>query len=150
MYRLNQAGKFNVPYGGGEREPSALWRTGILTEASAVLKNAELRAADFEVVLEEAGPGDVVYCDPTYTVTHDQNGFIRYNNRNFSWADQERLAKAASRASRRNATVIVSNAHHREIRRLFKTAAFETLARFSALCPDPSRRRTVLEYLITL
>jgi DNA adenine methylase len=150
MYRLNRDGKFNVPYGGGEREPSMLWRTGILREASAALKNAELREADFETALEQAGPGDVVYCDPTYTVTHDQDGFIRYNNRNFSWADQERLAKAASRASRRNATIIISNAHHPEIRRLYTRATFETLARFSTLCPDPSRRRSVLEYLITL
>jgi DNA adenine methylase len=150
MYRLNRAGKFNVPYGGGEREPSVLWQRDILKEASAALKNAELREADFETALEQAGPGDVVYCDPTYTVTHDQDGFVRYNNRNFSWADQERLAKAASRASRRNATIMISNAHHREIRRLYRTATFETLARFSTLCPDPSRRRTVLEYLITL
>ena len=150
MYRLNHAGRFNVPYGGGEREPSVLWRTAVLKEASGALKSAELREADFETALERAGRVDVVYCDPTYTVTHDQDGFVRYNNRNFSWADQERLAKAASQASRRGVAVIISNAHHKEIRKLYKTATFETLVRVSTLCPDPSCRRTVLEYLITL
>jgi DNA adenine methylase len=101
-------------------------------------------------LLDQAANGDVAYCDPTYTVTHDQNGFIRYNERNFSWPDQERLANAAMRAAKRGATVIVSNAHHIEIARLYKGAKFETLARPSTLSPDPSRRRTVWELLIIL
>jgi DNA adenine methylase len=91
-----------------------------------------------------------VYCDATYTVAHDQNGFVRYNERNFSWSDQERLARAAARAGRRGATVIVSNAHHHEIKKIYRNATFQTLTGQSTLSADPSRRRTVHEYLIVL
>ena len=150
MYRVNVDGEFNVPYGGGERTPAILWETSILRDAAAALKGVALVKSDFEAVLDSAAAGDVAYCDPTYTVTHDQNGFIRYNERNFSWSDQERLAKAAFCAARRGAGVIVSNAHHREVRKLYRNARFETLARHSALSPEPSKRRVVKEYLIAL
>jgi DNA adenine methylase len=150
MYRVNVHGEFNVPYGGGKRTPAILWETSILRNAAAALKGVALLESDFEAVLDSAAGGDVVYCDPTYTVTHDQNGFVRYNERNFSWSDQERLAKTAFRAAQRGAGVIVSNAHHREVRKLYRNARFETLARHSALSPAPSKRRVVKEYLIVL
>lgn len=76
MYRLNRFGKFNVPYG-GERTPEALWRDALIDSASRALAAADLRVSDFEPLMNQAGPGDVVYCDPTYTVTHNNNGFIR-------------------------------------------------------------------------
>jgi len=150
MYRVNKRGDFNVPYGGGHRTPNMLLETTILEDASAALNRAELKQGDFEAVINAARRGDVVYCDPTYTVTHDQNGFVRYNERNFSWSDQERLAKAAMRAGRRGATVIVSNAHHKEIRKIYRNANFQTLTRQSTLSADPSKRRIVREYLIVL
>src|SRR2546427_5998753 len=148
MYRLNRKGEFNVPFGGGERKPDVLWRTSLLKDASVALRGADLCACDFEFVINAARAGDVVYCDPTYTVTHDNNGFKRYNEKNFSWEDQERLAKAAVRATRRGASVLVSNAHHFEIFRLYRGAQFLSLARPSTLSADPDKRREVSEYLI--
>jgi len=106
IYRLNRRGEFNVPYGGGKRTPSSLWKNNLLRDASNVLKRSRLLVADFEDVIERASQGDVVYCDPTYTVAHENNGFLRYNERNFSWEDQKRLSKAARRAVNRGATVI--------------------------------------------
>jgi len=148
MYRLNRRGKFNVPYGGGERKPDVLWKTSLLRGASAALRGTDLCTCDFEFVLDAARAGDVVYCDPTYTVTHNNNGFRRYNEKNFSWEDQERLAKAAARATRRGASVLVSNAHHFEIFRLYRGSQFLSLARPSTLSADPSKRREVTEFLI--
>jgi DNA adenine methylase len=148
MYRLNRNGIFNVPFGGGERGPDALWQTDCLMKASCALQKADIRSGDFELSVDLANAGDVVYCDPTYTVTHDQNGFIRYNENNFSWADQERLAKAARRATARGAAVIISNAHHKEVRKLYRRATFLTLKRHSSLSTDPLMRRPVKEYLI--
>jgi DNA adenine methylase len=150
IYRLNRFGKFNVPYGGGERTAAPLLKTAILDRASAALKVAELRHGDFETSLEVARRGDVVYCDPTYTVAHDNNGFVRYNERNFSWSDQERLCRSAWTACRRGVTVIVSNAHHPGVQSLYSGAEIETLQRISAVSPDPTKRRLVKEYLIQL
>ena len=122
----------------------------MLRDASSAIQNTELQHDDFEILLNSARAGDVVYCDPTYTVTHDSNGFIRYNERNFSWADQERLAAAAARAKRRGATTIVSNAHHSEIKKIYRHAELRKLSRWSTLSADPSKRRLVHEYLAIL
>jgi DNA adenine methylase len=150
IYRLNLNGKFNVPYGGGERTPAVLWERTLLKNASEALASAELRETDFELVIDLAKKGDVVYCDPTYTVAHDCNGFVRYNERNFSWADQIRLADAARRARQRGAVVIISNANHRTIRRLYPEASFNVLQRLSLVSPDVTKRRSVQELLVRL
>jgi len=150
VYRLNSQGKFNVPYGGGERTPNLLWEQGILRSASKVLARATIQHSDFEPMLDRATRGDVIYCDPTYTVTHDLNGFIRYNETNFSWADQVRLATAAKEAARRGVMVIVSNAHHRAVRALYSSATAKVLERRSLISRDPAKRRVVEEYLFIL
>lgn len=150
VYRLNLEGRFNVPYGGGERTPAILWQTDILAHAARALRKAQLKVSDFESILNQARTGDVAYCDPTYTVAHDNNGFVRYNERNFSWSDQKRLAAAAAAATRRGATVIISNAHHASIRELYPAAQFITLTRISRITPKASHRRPVDELLIAL
>jgi DNA adenine methylase len=136
IYRLNLEGRFNVPYGGGERTPAILWETEILEHAACALRKAQLKVSDFEPILNLAQIGDVAYCDPTYTVAHDNNGFVRYN--------------VAGAATRRGATVIISNAHHASIRELYPAAQFITLTRISTITPKVSLRRPVDELLITL
>ncbi len=146
IYRVNSFGQFNVPYG-GQRTPADLHESDILLEAARAMKKARFRRVDFEVAVSEAERGDVIYCDPTYTVTHDNNCFIRYNERNFSWADQERLVRVANLAVGRGVAVIVSNAHHPKIRDLYQGWRSRTLTRYSAVSPDPERRKKVAEYL---
>jgi DNA adenine methylase len=150
MYRLNASGEFNVPYGGGERTTACLWSGDLLTDAAAVLADVDLRVSDFEAVMDEATEGDVVYCDPTYTVAHENNGFIRYNERNFSWSDQQRLARACKRAAGRGAMVVVSNAYHSSIAKLYPGAARKKVERKSLVSREIAGRRIVHEYLLTL
>jgi DNA adenine methylase len=147
MYRLNRQGQFNVPFGGGQRTPAPLWRDRLLAEASSALEGAVIRVADFEETLAEAGAGDLVYCDPTYTVAHNNNGFVRYNERNFSWADQKRLARVCSEAAGRGAFVLVSNAVHDEIEALYPNAELLTVSRWSRLSPRPHKRQRTSEAL---
>ena len=146
MYRLNGQGDFNVPFG-RERTPEILWERCLVHNASVALQGAQIVQSDFESALDEATSGDVVYCDPTYTVTHEHNGFVRYNESNFSWADQERLALAARRAARRGATVLVSNAYHTSVLKLFSPPKSIVLHRPSCVSRDPGARLLVHEYL---
>jgi len=150
MYRLNSNGQFNVPFGGGQRTPAPLWERDLLKNASDALHGITIMCADFEQTINMAGAGDVIYCDPTYTVTHDRNAFVRYNEKNFSWADQKRLAKAAKAAVVRGATVLVSNAHHSSIRELYLDAQVRHLKRRSLVSTDPAKRCEVREYLFIM
>ncbi len=147
MYRLNRQGEFNVPFGGGERTPAPLWEAGLIADAAKALRYCELRTSDFEDPLAEARSGDLVYCDPTYTVAHNNNGFIRYNEKNFSWADQKRLAGCCQDAAHRGAMVIVSNALHPEVFELFAPPVYSVVTRSSRLCPQPEHRMPAEEYL---
>ena len=88
MYRVNSENEFNVPYGYNGRTLDTLWENKLLRNAATALRHARLRACDFEETLNDAGRKDLVYCDPTYTVMHNNNGFVRYNEANFSWDDQ--------------------------------------------------------------
>ena len=147
MYRLNRQGHFNVPFGGGERTTAPLWKYGLLRSAASALRSARLCAIDFEEALSAAGEGDLVYCDPTYTVAHNNNGFVRYNERNFSWDDQKRLARSCRQAARRGAVVLVSNACHDEVLRVFDPPEHLVVSRPSRLCPQIEHRRTTDEFV---
>lgn len=150
IYRLNSAGHFNVPFGGGARTPSRLWEQKLLGKASAILAQAQIRRIDFELALAKAGTGDVVYCDPTYTVAHDRNGFVRYNEHNFCWADQIRLSRACFAAAKRGATVLISNAYHRSIKALYVGARSIVYERRSLVSPRPVDRRLVREFVFMI
>jgi DNA adenine methylase len=87
IYRVNVNGMFNVPIGG---KTSVLLDTDDFTATARALRRATLRPGDFEHLIERATAGDLVFADPPYTVRHNNNGFVRYNEKMFSWADQER------------------------------------------------------------
>ena len=150
MYRVNRSGAFNVPFGGGERKPDPLWNEGLLLSASKALSAIEITCNDFEISMQRAQKGDLVYCDPTYTVSHNNNGFIRYNESNFRWDDQVRLARACSALRARGVTVIVSNAFHGDVLQLYSDAEAREVGRLSLLCPDGGKRKHTSEYLFIL
>jgi DNA adenine methylase len=148
IYRLNKRGDFNVPFGG--RSTAILWERNILHRAADALRGAGIMHCDFANLLRAATVGDVIFCDPTYTVAHDNNGFVRYNERNFSWLDQVRLAKEAMAARTRGATVLISNAHHNSVRQLYAQERVRLFHRPSTVSKAPVGRRSVTEYLFLL
>jgi DNA adenine methylase len=150
IYRLNSKGEFNVPYGGGIRTPEPLWKNDLISLASIALKGVDFLVTDFEAILDMAGIGDVVYCDPTYTTSHNNNGFIRYNEKNFSWNDQERLALKSIEACKRGSCVIVSNASYPPLCNLYHPFSPIELKRKSLVSRKTEARREVTEYLFIL
>lgn len=150
IYRLNRQGRFNVPYNGGMRGTDRLWRTDILLQAARALRKARLATGDFSVALDLAGAGDLVYCDPAYTVAHNNNCFVRYNESNFRWADQIRLASAAESAVKRGASVLVTNADNHSVISLYRDWPIFRLVRRSSVSPDPAKRRLTTELVVIL
>jgi DNA adenine methylase len=145
IYRRNLAGKFNVPYGYKTHlDPCDRER---IREASAVLAKTSLRCCDFEAAVRNARDGDVVYLDPPYTVAHQNNGFVKYNAKIFSWSDQERLARVARDLCARGCTVIVSNADHPSIVNLYLDFKIIRVARPSNISAKASSRISVTECL---
>ncbi|MCL6638957.1 MAG: DNA adenine methylase [Firmicutes bacterium] len=117
LWRVNRQGRHNVPFGAYKNprflDPPALYA------ASRALKGAFLQAADFEIALEQARPGDFIYCDPPYHPLSATAHFRSYTAESFSARDQERLAAMFGELDRRGCLVMASNSDTPFIRGLY-------------------------------
>lgn len=148
IHRVNLRGEFNVPY--GHKTHLECVDNNLLLGASIALQNATLQIGDFEAVTADAKNGDLVYFDPPYTVAHANNGFIKYNEHIFSWADQQRLACHAKKLAKRGCHVLVSNADHASISALYGNAKRLVLERHSVIAASREHRRRITENLFIL
>lgn len=147
IYRVNSKGKFNVPKG---TKNSVIFETDNFRDISKLLSSADLRASDFEVLIDEAYQDDLIFADPPYTVRHNKNGFIKYNENLFSWSDQIRLADSLWRAKKRGAKIISTNANHQSIQEIYQDRGFEfkIISRYSSISADPQKRSKFEELVI--
>ena len=112
LYRVNLKGEFNVPKG---TKDTVVLLTDNFVKVSEALHAAEIKCQDFEATIDSAGDGDFLFVDPPYTVAHNNNGFIKYNQNLFKWEDQLRLRDSLERAVVRGAYVLVTNAAHKSV-----------------------------------
>lgn len=138
LYRVNFKGEFNVPIG---TRSSVVFDSDNFDEVASVLENAHLICSDFEPIIDSCNEGDFVFVDPPYTTQHNMNGFRRYNERLFSWTDQERLRNAVVRAKDRGACVAVLNADHSSLRALYSgIGEYISVERMSLLAGNDKKR----------
>jgi DNA adenine methylase len=144
---VNLRGQFNVPKGTKER---VVLNTDDFEKTCALLKNATLLPSDFEPVISGAGEGDLIFADPPYITGHSNNGFVKYNERLFSWADQIRLRDSLLKAAGRGAFVLTTNANTGPIKRLYGPP-FKILiaSRASVIASNPDYRGTSTELIIS-
>jgi len=146
LYRVNRKGAFNVPIG---TKSSVLLSSDTWDQVAESLQSAQLLTGDFEDVIDQARKGDLIFADPPYTIKHNHNGFVKYNESLFSWPDQERLGSALWRAEKRGAAIIATNANHDSVRALYKGKfKLTTMERNSVLSGDPVFRGKFQELLI--
>jgi DNA adenine methylase len=120
LYRENLRGQFNVPKG---TKDQVLFPDDDFQGLGRLLKRAEISCSDFEHQINRAKPGDFVFVDPPYTVKHNNNGFLKYNETIFSWIDQVRLANAVRRRSECGANFLITNAFHQSLIDLYREFA---------------------------
>ncbi len=148
LYRVNLDGKFNVPRG---TKNNVLLDTDNFEMVAERLKKGTILCQDFEETLAIAGDGDFVFIDPPYTVKHNLNGFLKYNEKIFCWEDQERLKEAVSSAVNRGAMVTMTNADHKSIRSLYTgMCKIEKIKRYSVIAGGSSHRGVISEVLMRM
>ena len=147
LYRVNLNGDFNVPIGSKTRVnlPSDNFLA-----VSKMLENSKIVRQDFEVTIGHANRHAFIFADPPYTVKHNTNNFVKYNENIFSWGDQERLHECLERARRRGVRVILCNADHESIRTLYRRHwTLKRVTRPSVLAASATDRAAVSELVIT-
>jgi DNA adenine methylase len=147
LYRVNRQGLFNVPKG---TKDTVELDTDDFALVAKALQGASILCSDFEAQIDKALAGDVVFADPPYTVRHQYNGFVKYNEKLFSWDDQIRLRDSLLRAKTRGVSVLLTNADHESVRDLYSSSfRIDEVARFSAISSSASTRGNYAELLIT-
>ena len=145
LYRVNKNGEFNVPYG-APKTSSPMDEVNLRACSDALRQSGiVLKSGDFEDVLRDAKQGDFVFLDPPYVTGHNNNGFIDYNERLFSWEDQKRLAAVARRLVDEGVFVLATNAAHDDVVRLYRGFGARPITRSSTLASAVTSRRAVKE-----
>ena len=147
IYRVNLKGEFNVPKG---CKDSVILDTDNFDKLAKLLREVTIQTADFEELIDLAEEGDFVFADPPYTVKHNLNGFVKYNEKLFSWDDQVRLANALTRARERGVQIVLTNADHESVRNLYaeKSFQFQTVSRYSSISAKSTSRNQIKELVV--
>ncbi|MDP3609760.1 MAG: Dam family site-specific DNA-(adenine-N6)-methyltransferase [Methylophilus sp.] len=146
LYRVNGSGKFNVPIG---TQRKALLDTDDFESLSKLFKGVDFQSQDFEKIIDKARSGDFIFVDPPYTVKHNYNGFIGYNEKIFHWNDQIRLSDCLKRASSRGCLIMLTNANHYSIKELYENDfEIKEVSRSSTIAGISSNRGVYEEVII--
>lgn len=147
LYRENKKGQFNVPIG---TKDAVLLPNDDFKGWSKALTGIQLKHQDFEDSIDAAGDGDFIFVDPPYTVRHNMNGFVKYNQNIFAWEDQVRLRNALERASERGARFMMTNADHESVRELYKDFGLhQKLSRHSVIAGKSAHRAKSTELMVS-
>ncbi len=145
LFRVNQKGRFNVPYGEYQR---AYYDAANLSCVSAVLKRVEFRVGGFECSLHDVSPGDFVYLDPPYYKLGGYSDFNRYTKGQFREQDHIRLAAFCRDLHQRDVTWAMSNSDTPFVRRLYSGFHVQELVNRREINLR-SQERNVTELLVT-
>lgn len=147
LYRVNNMGMYNVPYGNRRID---FVKEDHIREVSRLLQGVDIRSGDFTLYQNEIQEGDLVFLDPPYTISHNQNGFIKYNQNLFQLDDQYRLRRMIDYIKARGGYYILTNAAHDTIQEIFECGDQRyVLNRHSTIGGNKAQRGHVDEYVFT-
>jgi DNA adenine methylase len=146
LYRVNQSGRFNVPFG-NHRNPSFV-RPDLLKSVAAALQNAELIAGDFEEVVAGVTPADFVYFDPPYVPLSATSNFTAYARDGFNAEDQIRLATLLRRLGKNRVPALLSNSDCPVTRDLYRGLRPKAVDARRAINSNAAKRGPVSELIV--
>ncbi len=118
LYRVNQQGGFNVPFGKYEKTPNLYHRENLI-DVSKLLENKEICCDTFESVLNLATKSDFVYLDPPYLPSPSRNEFTSYTEDRFVQSKHDKLAEIFADLDSRGCKVLLSNSNTPYVQKLY-------------------------------
>lgn len=143
LYRVNKAGKFNVPF--GKRKNVTIDAENLQAVAKA-LRGVSLKAVSYQkATVRRAKAGDFVYFDPPY----DGASFTSYTPHGFGEEDQISLAYTFDALVARGVHVLLSNADTPRVRELYAKHKITEVQARRSVNSDGTGRGKVTELLIS-
>ncbi len=146
LYRVNAAGKFNVPF--GRYTNPQFCDEDNLRSCSLALQGVAIRVRNFEAVARDAKPGDFVYFDPPYVPVSETSDFTSYVPGGFSWKQHEKLADVFRQLSRSGVYAMLSNSDTRAVRELYAGFSVHEVSATRSVNSNATRRGRVAEVVI--
>jgi DNA adenine methylase len=146
LFRMNQAGEFNVPE--GRFKNPGIVDPPKLRLASAALADARIVNAKYVDLLKDAEPGDVVYFDPPYVPVSKTANFSAYSDGAFGPDDQQRLAQVFRALDERGCLLALSNSDTPLVRELYAGFDFSPVIAPRAISSKADGRGEVTELLV--
>ncbi len=146
LYRVNSKGKFNVPF--GQYKNPRILNEKNLKQASALLRDVELKVQSFEKITRSVKKGDFVYFDPPYMPLSDTANFTTYTKENFLEKEQKKLAEVFRKLDKKGALVMLSNSNTAFIRNLYKDFRIEEVSAARFINCDSEGRGKIKELVI--
>lgn len=109
LYRVNKAGKFNVP-AGNYKNPT-ICDSDNLRDLSTLIQNVEFIYGDYKKSMEHVTENTFVYFDPPYRPLNVTSAFTSYTKEDFNDENQKELAQFYRELNERNAKLMLSNSN---------------------------------------
>lgn len=150
LYRVNQSGEFNVPWGHRKTPPEICDEEGIWA-AHRALQCATIRMADFRSTLTDMGsPEDkFLYFDPPYWPTRPTANFTGYTAGAFQAIDQHELEGRFRELANREIPALLSNSSVTETRALYRDFESKRVLARRNVNSKGTGRGTVPELLVS-
>lgn len=149
LYRVNQRGLFNVPYGAPKTDQIAPSPDAILN-ASAALYSAQIRACGWQDTIAMANPGDFVFLDPPYysDVINDE---AKYDRKPFTREDHWLLIDHLADLRARGIDFVLTNSAEPELVAAYTARGFavEYMSVPRSINSNTEKRHAVPEIVVT-
>ena len=147
LYRVNSKGIFNVPM--GRYKNPLICDPENLRECSRILRNTTIACRSFEMVVDDAKSGDLVYFDPPYIPLSKSSYFTAYEKGGFGKENQHLLAEVFTALDRCGVMVMLSNSDVPWIHEAYKPYNIRRIEASRLVNSNSTRRGKVGEVIVT-
>lgn len=148
LYRVNNAGEFNVPFG-GYKNPNIINSPTIKAVSKYLNKeDIQIMNVDYAVALAMADNKSFVYLDPPYHPISTSSSFTGYIQGGWNEEEQIRLRDVCNELTERRVKFLLSNSDCAFIRDIYQDYRIETVQAIRAINSDGGKRGAVNEVLV--
>ena len=146
LYRVNSQGQFNVPFG-NYKNPRIVDENNLLN-CSELLKNTEIKCADFSEILTKVKRGDFVYFDPPYVPLNETSSFTSYTKDGFDMDMQFKLREVCDELDSMGVKFLLSNSDTKLVNELYENYNIKKVFASRQINANADGRGKITEVLV--
>lgn len=146
MYRVNSKGEFNVPFG-NYKNPRIIDENNLLN-CFELLKETEIKCADFSEILNKVQKNDFVYFDPPYVPLNETSSFTSYTKDGFDIDMQFKLRDVCDELDSMGVKFMLSNSDTKLVNELYANYEIKKVFASRQINANADGRGKITEVLV--